>query len=166
MRTRALYAGSFDPITHGHLDIIRQACGLFDYVTVAVGQNPKKSGLFATEERVAMIASTLTEEFETFRVEVGSFEGSIATYARSIGASHIIRGLRQVSDFNDEFVFNGAIQKIAPDLPMAYFICKSDYLHVSSSTARELASLGEDISWLVPPKVQHFLEVKFSSSNA
>jgi pantetheine-phosphate adenylyltransferase len=160
---KALYAGSFDPITLGHLDVLRQACDVFDVVHVAVGQNPKKSGLFTPEERMALILTSMGGEIDSSKVEVGCFQGSAAKYARSIDATHLIRGLRQVSDFNDEFVYNGAMQQIAPDLPMAYFICRSEFLHVSSSTARELASLNEDVSWLVPPRVERGLQMKFQT---
>jgi pantetheine-phosphate adenylyltransferase len=159
---KALYAGSFDPITLGHLDVLRQACDVFDVVHVAVGQNPKKAGLFTPTERMALVLSSMPGSINSSKVEVGSFEGSAAKYARSIGATHLIRGLRQVSDFNDEFVYNGAMQQIAPDLPMAYFICRSEYLHVSSSTARELASLSEHVDWLVTPNVSRALKEKFA----
>lgn len=160
---KALYAGSFDPITLGHLDVIRQVCGVFDEVVVAVGQNPKKQGLFDHTDRKKMIRDCLTPELTgSSNVDVNSFKGSVATFAREIGATHIVRGLRQVSDFNDEFVFNGAIQQIAPNLAMAYFICRSEFLHVSSSTARELASLNEHVGWLVTPNVSRALKEKFA----
>lgn len=168
LRCKALYAGSFDPFTLGHMDIVKQAIGTFEEVHIAIGTNPKKTRLFTVEESLAHIRHDLIHYLNHdptkshSRITIGEYTGkSIARYAREVGASHIVRGLRQVSDFNDEFQLNGAINEVAPYLYMTYFISSSKYLHVSSSMARELASLGEPIQWLVSPFVEKALFCKF-----
>jgi pantetheine-phosphate adenylyltransferase len=163
-RTRALYAGSFDPITRGHLDIIEKALKTFDIVHVAVGINPLKTGLFDVAERLDLIGrSVMDVDLAGEPVEVGSFAGeSVTKYARRIGATHIVRGLRQSSDFDDEFRYHGVFGRLEPTIPMIHIICRESFLHVSSSTARELASLQEDVSWLVTESVERALGGKFS----
>ena len=169
-RTRAIYAGSFDPITLGHLDIIQKALLTFDVVHVAVGINPLKAGLFDIDERLDLIARSVMDLDLTGQgarvlppqVEVGAFEGeSVIKYAHRVGATHIVRGLRQSSDFDDEFRYHGVFGRLEPSIPMIHLICRETFLHVSSSTARELASLGEDVSWLVTPSVERALRAKF-----
>lgn len=169
-RTRALYAGSFDPITRGHLDIIQKALKTFDVVHVAVGTNPLKSGLFDAAERVELIRESVMDldlagagaRVLPEQVEVGAYVGeSVIKYARRIGATHVVRGLRQASDFDDEFRYHGVFGRLDATIPMVHFICQETYLHVSSSTARELASLHEDVSWLVTPSVARALRGKF-----
>ena len=169
-RTRAIYAGSFDPITLGHLDIIQKALLTFDVVHVAVGINPLKAGLFDIDERLDLIARSVMDLDLTGQgarvlppqVEVGAFEGeSVIKYAHRVGATHIVRGLRQSSDFDDEFRYHGILGRLEPNMPMIHIICRETFLHVSSSTARELASLGEDVSWLVTTSVERALRAKF-----
>lgn len=172
-QTRALYAGSFDPITRGHLDIIQSALKTFDEVHVAVGANPLKSGLFEVDERLDLIAQSIMDldlgagapggpRALPTQVGVGAFVGeSVLKYARRIGATHIVRGLRQSSDFDDEFRYHGVFGRLDPTIPMVHFICRETFLHVSSSTARELASLQEDVAWLVTPSVEAALRRKF-----
>lgn len=170
---KALYAGSFDPITHGHMNIIVKSMNLFDEVHVGIGKNPNKSGLFTMDERLSILDQTLEDEIfrpirhgrhveEPCTLTTGIYEGSLARYAREIGATTLVRGLRQVSDFNDEFALHGALQKIAPDLNVVHLICDEKYLHVSSSTAREVYRLGEDFGdWLVPTASAIALRNKF-----
>jgi pantetheine-phosphate adenylyltransferase len=160
--TKALYAGSFDPITRGHLDIIGKALRTFDTVHVAVGANVRKVRMFGVEESQQLIVQSTTERwpedaatlFES-ALEVGEFTNqSLVAYARSIGATHIVRGLREASDFNDEFNLHGVAGRIDPTILMAHFICEAPFLHVSSSTAKELDAVGEPIGWLVMPSVE------------
>lgn len=161
---KAIYAGSFDPITLGHLDIVEKALTMFDHVHIGIGLNPKKKGLFDPKVRGLLIDGALNHTFGPDwhdRLSYSFYEGALDDAARNVGATHIVRGLRQVSDFNDEFVLHGAMRMIAPDLQMVHIICDSKYLHVSSSTARELASLAKPINWLVTPNVQKELENKF-----
>jgi pantetheine-phosphate adenylyltransferase len=169
--TRALYAGSFDPVTRGHLDILQKALTTFDLVHVAVGINPLKTGLFQVPERLELIRQSVmdldlagsSERDLPEQVEIGSYAGeSVIKYARRIGATHVVRGLRQASDFDDEFRYHGVFGRLDATIPMVHFICQETFLHVSSSTARELASLKEDVSWLVTPSVASALHKKFS----
>lgn len=163
--TKALYAGSFDPVTRGHLDIIGKALRTFDVVHVAVGTNVRKTRLFEVEESRDLIVRSITEHWPQAAgpagvlfdgaLEVGEFANrSLLAYARGIGATHIVRGLREASDFNDEFNLHGVAGRIDPSILMVHFICESQFLHVSSSTARELAQMGERIDWLVMPCVE------------
>lgn len=170
-RTRAIYAGSFDPITRGHLDIIQRALLTFDVVHVAIGVNPLKRGLFTTDERLDLIRQSVMDlELGGPRelppqIEVGAFQGeSVIKYAHRVGATHIVRGLRQSSDFDDEFRYHGILGRLEPNMPMIHIICRETFLHVSSSAARELASLGEDVDWLVTPSVEPALRAKFSEA--
>jgi pantetheine-phosphate adenylyltransferase len=166
-RTKALYAGSFDPITRGHLDIIGKALMTFDAVHVAIGTNVKKQRTFSVEQSQRLITRSVVELWpEADAVPQGNslFEGtleigeyanqSLIKYARTIGATHIVRGLRESSNFNEEFNLHGVAGRIDPTIPMVHFICDAQFLYVSSSTAKELDAMGEDIAWLVMPSVQ------------
>jgi pantetheine-phosphate adenylyltransferase len=162
--TKALYAGSFDPVTRGHLDIIGKALLTFDTVHVAVGTNVRKQRAFGVEESQQLIARSITERWPEAAtggtlfdgaLEVGEFANrSLIAYARKIGATHIVRGLREASDFNEEFNLHGVAERIDPSIPMVHFICEAQFLHVSSSTAKELDTMGERIDWLVMPCVE------------
>lgn len=156
-----LYVGSFDPITLGHLDIVSQACVVFDHVVIAVGVNPTKinTSRFSLEERMELIKSS-SREIGISNIEVMSYTGSMMQAARDTNATSIIRGLRQMSDFNDEFLINGMVARTLPDVPIAYFICKQEYLHVSSSSVKQLADLDEEFSWMVTPSVKRAIERK------
>lgn len=164
-RTKALYAGSFDPVTRGHLDIIGKALMTFDAVHVAIGVNPRKQRSFGLGESLRLIARSVVERWPEAQtggdalfdgaLQIGEFAGqSLIGYARSIGATHIVRGLREASDFGDEFNLHGVAERLDPTIPMAHFICDSRFLHVSSSMAKELDAVGEDIGWLVMPSVE------------
>jgi len=165
-RTKALYAGSFDPITRGHLDIIGKALMTFDAVHVAIGTNVRKQRAFNVEESLRLVAQSVVElwpEAAAERsgplcggaLELGEYANqSLLRYARAIGATHIVRGLREASDFNDEFNLHGVAGRIDASILMVHFICDAPFLHVSSSTAKELDAVGEDIGWLVMPSVE------------
>jgi pantetheine-phosphate adenylyltransferase len=169
--TKALYAGSFDPVTRGHLDIIGKALMTFDAVHVAIGANVRKTRTFGVEESRRLIARSVAERWPDAvsapqggdqdpvlfggALEVGDYAGqSLIGHARQIGATHIVRGLREASDFNDEFNLHGVAGRIDPSILMVHFICEAQFLHVSSSTAKELDSVGEPIGWLVMPCVE------------
>ncbi len=163
-RTKALYAGSFDPITRGHLDIIGKALMTFDAVHVAIGTNVRKTRTFSVEESQHLIVQSIGEHWPEALSGGGLFDGaldvgeyanqSLIAYARRIGATHIVRGLREASDFNEEFNLHGVASRIDPSIPMVHFICEAQFLHVSSSTAKELDAMGEGIGWLVMPSVE------------
>src|SRR5678815_2643309 len=165
-RTKALYAGSFDPVTRGHLDIIGKALRTFDTVHVAVGTNVRKARLFGVEESQRLLVQSITELWPDAApngaaslfdgaLEVGEYTNqSLVAYSHRIGATHIVRGLREASDFNEEFNLHGVAGRIDPSSPMVHFICEAQFLHVSSSTAKELDGIGESIGWLVTPCVE------------
>ncbi|CAN5741443.1 pantetheine-phosphate adenylyltransferase [soil metagenome] len=165
--TKALYAGSFDPVTRGHLDIIGKALKTFDAVHVAIGTNVRKARTFGVQESRRLILDSITELWPEAAnpdapdslfggaLEVGDYANrSLIGYANEIGATHIVRGLREASDFNDEFNLHGVAGRIDPRVLMVHFICESQFLHVSSSTAKELDFVGESIGWLVMPCVE------------
>jgi pantetheine-phosphate adenylyltransferase len=171
---RALYAGSFDPITKGHLDVISQALEVFDEIVVAIGINLAKTRTFPMDIAIPQLLKALAERFpnaalrsvagEPFakdetrhRITVGAFDGSIITAAEMFECNVIMRGFRQVSDFNDEFRYNGIVTKSC-DIPMVYFICKAEFLHVASSAVKEMALVKLPIDWLVTPSVEQDLK--------
>jgi len=165
-RTRALYAGSFDPVTRGHLDIIGKALMTFDAVHVAIGTNVRKTRMFGVEDSRRLLVQSIAELWPDATpgpsgvmlggaLEVGEYANqSLIAYARRIGATHIVRGLREASDFNEEFNLHGVAERIDPSIQMVHFICEAQFLHVSSSTAKELDAVGEQIGWLVMPCVE------------
>jgi pantetheine-phosphate adenylyltransferase len=168
--TRALYAGSFDPLTRGHLDIIAKANATFDHVQIGIGVNQAKQGFFPMETRFRLIGQSLEEcdlpdiqaAYADGRISIGHYsEVSIIRFAKATECTHIVRGLRQAGDFNDEFALAGVAGHLDSQVIFTHFICQEKFLHVSSSFARELASLDEDISWLVTPVVEEALKKEF-----
>ena len=164
-----LYVGSFDPVTRGHIDILGKSVLTFHRIYVAVGVNPNKTGFFDIETRESLIRSAIQEcddsnvklAYQRGRIVVGSYKGlSLIQYARKVEATHIVRGLRQIGDFNDEFALTGIAGHLDNSLIFTHFICREEFLHVSSSTARELSSLKENIEWLVTPSVEKALREK------
>lgn len=155
---KALYVGSFDPFTLGHADIVRQALMVCDEVHIGIGDNPKKTPMFSLPQRIQMIDKTFEESsLWDARVSISHYSGSMMQEARNLKVCAIVRGLRQISDFGDEFTINGMVARSLPSVPMIYFICRQDFLHVSSSSVKEMASLGEDISWMVAPAVSDMI---------
>lgn len=155
----ALYPGSFDPVTNGHLDIASRAARLFDTVVMAVFDKPNKNLLFNTAQRLDLLREA-TRDIP--RIKVDAYSTLTVEYARSIGASVIVRGLRATTDFEHEFQMAQINQTLAPDIDYITFMAGHQYTFFSSSTVRELASLGGDVSWLVPPHVVAALEQTFS----
>ena len=165
-RTKALYAGSFDPVTRGHLDIIGKALMTFDTVHVAIGTNVKKVRTFSVADSQKLIIQSVIDRWPEAAADASGalFGGalevdeytnqSLIAYARKISATHIVRGLREASAFNEEFNLHGVAERIDPSIPMVHFICDAQFLHVSSSTAKELDAVGEAIDWLVTPSVE------------
>lgn len=160
---RAVYPGSFDPAHNGHLDIVNRAARVFDEVIVAVYANPAKKVLFRVEERVALLTDMVGG---IPNVKVAPFYGLAADFVRQVEAMAIIRGLRVFSDFELEFRMALANRRLAPEIELVTFIADERHLHISSSTVREIASLGGDVSWMVPPIVQRALAVKFSEQRS
>jgi pantetheine-phosphate adenylyltransferase len=154
----ALYPGSFDPVTRGHEDLIRRSLALADRLVVAVALNATKTPLFTVEERTAMLRAVLTGED---RVEVRSFEGLLADFARSVGATMVIRGLRAVSDFEYEFQMALMNRQLHQDLETVFLVPDLELTFVSSSIVREVARFGGDVTSFVHPAVVKALRTKF-----
>ena len=155
---KAIYPGTFDPITYGHLDIIKRSVRLFDHVVVAVSSNPSKNPLFTTDERVALIKEVCDIE----NVSIDSFNGLLVDYAETQSATALIRGLRAVSDFEYEFQMALVNRKLSEKLTTVFLMPHEQYTHLNSSIVREVASFHGDVSPYVPPAVVRELERKFS----
>ena len=154
----AVYPGSFDPITKGHEDLIRRSLAFVDRVVVAVAVNVAKQPLFTLEERVGLIRETVRLP----GVDVQSFEGLLVEFARRIGASVIVRGLRAVSDFEYEFQMALMNRNLDPKLETVFLVPAFDLTYLSSSLVREVARFGGDVSQLVHPAVHQALKRKFA----
>jgi pantetheine-phosphate adenylyltransferase len=155
----AVYPGSFDPITNGHVDIIARGARLFDRIIIAVLVNSDKRPVFSIEERV----ETAREVFRTEpTVEVDAFEGLLIDFARQKGASVIVRGLRAVSDFEYEFQMALMNRRLAPDIETVYMMPAAAYTYISSRLVREVFTLGGAVGGLVPEAVEARLRRKFS----
>jgi pantetheine-phosphate adenylyltransferase len=156
----AVYPGSFDPLTHGHLDIVDRAARIFDRVVIAVLDNPSKRPLFTTGERVTMIRESLGERPS---VEVSTFAGLTIDFARQVGARVIVRGLRAVSDFESEFQMALMNRRLEPDITTVFIPTSLRHLFLSSSLIKELAEFGGDISEFVPANVVGPLKQRLST---
>ncbi len=155
----AIYPGTFDPITNGHLDIIQRAATIFDRVTVAITTNPSKKPLFEVSERMQMIRQ-LTASYPS--VEVDSFTGLLVDYVKSKGATAIVRGLRAVSDFEYEFQMALVNRKIAETVETVFLMPNEKYTYLNSTIVKEVAAFGGDVSRFVPPEVLVLLNKKLS----
>lgn len=147
----AVYPGSFDPITNGHVDVIRRASAVFDRLVVAVLANPKKTPLLPVDMRISIIRSALAAEgLGSDRVEVAAFDGLTVDYCRERGATAIVRGLRAISDFDSEMQLAHNNRVLAPEVDSVFFMTSVDNGFVSSSLVKEIASFGGDVSSMVP----------------
>ncbi|MEA5112960.1 MAG: pantetheine-phosphate adenylyltransferase [Geobacteraceae bacterium] len=155
----AVYPGSFDPITFGHLDIINRALKIFDEVIIAVARNERKSPLFTIEERVDLIQSVLKENG---RVKVDTFDGLLVDYARSRKSQAIVRGLRAISDFEYELQMAQINRGISKDVETVFLMTSVFYSFLSSSMVKEVHSLNGPIDGLVPPLVKKALDAKLN----
>ena len=156
----AVYPGGFDPVTNGHLDIVARAASLFDEVIVAVYPRGAND-LFSLEERVGMFAEA-TADMPNVRVE--GFSGLVVSYARSVGATVLVRGMRAVTDFEAELDMALMNKKMAPEVESVYLITSLEHLFISASRIREIASLGHPVTDLVPPNVARALADRFGES--
>lgn len=160
--TEAVYPGSLDPITHGHLDMIDRANRIFDNIHVAVVTNPSKEPLFSTQKRVELIEE-VTDDRPS--VSVGSFNGLLVDYIKQRGSQVILRGLRALSDFEYEFQMSMMNKRLAEDVETMYMMTGEDHSFVSSSLVKEVAEYGGDVSSLVPQPVERALTRKFEDYN-
>ncbi len=158
MKKIAIYPGSFDPITYGHLDIVNRGLSVFDEIIVAVACNSQKSGLFTIEERVDLIREVVKNEK---RVSVDTFSGLLIDYVASREAQVIIRGLRAISDFEYEFQIAQMNSCISENVETLFMMTSLQYGYLSSSIVKEVCSLKGNIDSFVPPEVKHALRKKY-----
>ncbi|HEY6837305.1 MAG TPA: pantetheine-phosphate adenylyltransferase [Geobacteraceae bacterium] len=157
-RKKAVYPGSFDPITYGHLDIIRRGLRIFDEVIIAVARNSAKNALFSIEERVDLIREVVADNE---RAKVDTFDGLLVDYVLSQQATVIIRGLRAVSDFEYEFQIAQMNRGISTEVETLFMMTSVPYSYLSSSIVKEVSSLNGPVDGLVPPLVKQALADKF-----
>ena len=157
MARTAIYPGSFDPLTNGHLAIIQRGLKVFDRMVVAVANNPEKKPLFGVDERRDLIAGAVNGDA---RVEVDAFEGLLVDYCRRKNVHTVIRGLRAMSDFEYEFQLANMNRKLLPDFEAVFVMTGEDYFYVSARLVREIAQFGGEVSGLVPPNVAAALRKK------
>jgi pantetheine-phosphate adenylyltransferase len=154
----SVYPGSFDPITNGHLDVIKRGTKVFDKVVVAVGDNPAKKALFTKDERVEMIRE-VTKSFKN--VEVEGFDGLVVDYVHKRKATVILRGIRTISDFEYEYQMALTNRTFAQDIETVFVMAHEEYSFVSSRFIKEAASMGGDVSSFLPKEVEKRLKAKF-----
>jgi pantetheine-phosphate adenylyltransferase len=156
--TLALYPGSFDPLTNGHLNLIRRGLNLFDHLIVAVAENVRKQGLFTVDERMEMMRQAVKDEA---RVEIATFKGLLVDYAKQRQASCVLRGLRAVSDFEFEFQLAHMNRRLGGGLETVFMMTGEEHFYVSSQLVREIASFHGNVTGLVPNNVERRLKEKF-----
>lgn len=159
---RAIYPGSFDPVTLGHMDIIRRSSNIVDELIVGVLNNNAKTPLFSVEERVRMLEEA-TKELKNVRVI--PFEGLLIDFVRKMDAKLVIRGLRAITDFEYELQMAQTNHKLAPDIETTFLTTSLEYSFLSSTTVKEIASFGRDISQFVPPIVNEKIKEKMEIKN-
>lgn len=155
----AIYPGSFDPMTKGHMDVLERASSMFDKVIIAVLDNTQKKCLLPTKKRVELIKKSVSG---LENVSVDSFDGLTIEYARQQGATVLIRGLRAVSDFEYEMQLSQMNSSLAPEINTIFLITKPEYNFISSSAIKEIVMMGGDISQFVPIEVKDYLEEKYN----
>ena len=158
MSSLAVYPGSFDPITNGHLDLIQRGLRIFDQIIVAVAKNPAKSSLFTVEERIEMIRVAVGE---TTRVKIDTFQGLLVDYVRSQNARIILRGLRAITDFDYEFQMNMMNRRLEPEIETVFLMTGLTWVFLSSSILKEAAVHGGNIEGMVPPYVYKQIRKKY-----
>ncbi len=156
--SKAIYPGSFDPVTYGHIDIIRRAAKIFDELTVSVLNNKVKTPLFSVDERVKMLQEVCKD---IPNVKIDSFSGLLADYASECGTDVIIRGLRAITDFEYELQMAQTNHKIAEHVDTVFLTTSLEYAYLSSTTVKEVASFGKDVTQFVPPCVAEKIYEKY-----
>jgi pantetheine-phosphate adenylyltransferase len=157
--TTAVYPGSFDPITNGHIDVIGRAAGVFDHVIVAVLENPRKEPLLTTDDRVAVIRAALTATGHASEaITVETFDGLTVDFCARVGAGFIVRGLRAISDFETEMQLAHNNRRLAPTVDTVFFMTAVEHGYVSSSLVKEIARFGGDVRGMVPKPARDALQ--------
>lgn len=157
MTKLAVYPGSFDPVTNGHLDVLKRALKIFDKVIIAVGENPNKEYLFSAKERIDM----LEKSTKGLNIEIDHFSGLLIHFAKKKKATAIVRGLRAVSDFDSEFQTALMNRKIDSKIETVFIMTRGMYCYLSSSLIKEVASLGSKLNGMVPASVEKRLKERF-----
>ena len=156
----AVYPGSFDPITNGHLDVVRRAARVFDKVVVAVLANPRKQPLLAADVRVAVIEQAVAADPELAgRVSVQAFDGLTVDFCHRVGAASLVRGLRAIADFETEMQLAHNNHELAPDVDTVFFMTSLEHSYISSSLVKEIALFGGDVARMLPPAAAMALAV-------
>lgn len=165
METLALYPGSFDPITYGHLDILERATELFDDVIITIAVNNKKETVFSGDERQALIEECLKDKPWVNQVEIQQFTGLLVDFAKERNAQTLVRGVRQVSDFEYEFRMALTNRRLAPEVDTVFLMPNEQLTFISASLVREIAYWGGDLSSFVPDHVAEALHNKFQNKD-
>lgn len=155
---KAVYPGSFDPITYGHIDIAKRALKVFDKLVILVSDNPNKKGVFDSSERVELIKHCLKDDLD--RIEIAISHDLTVKATKKLGATHIVRGLRAVTDFEYEFQLTHANRVLEKGIDSIFFMTDNKYSFLSSSTVREIALFGGDLSHFVPPFIEEAINKK------
>jgi pantetheine-phosphate adenylyltransferase len=163
VKRRAIYPGSFDPVTNGHLDIIERACHLFDEVVVAILINPNKAPLFTVEERVEMLGDVLNSHFPQVRVD--TFTGLLVEYAVRQQAQAVVRGIRAISDYEYELQMALMNRRLAPSVETIFLMAPQEYSFISSRLVKEVFTLGGSVEGFVPPLVIERMKAKTGGSS-
>jgi pantetheine-phosphate adenylyltransferase len=160
-----IYPGTFDPITNGHSDIIRRAIKIVDRLVIGVARNDSKGPLFATDERVEIVRDEVAhlENGDAERIEVRAFDSLLMHFAKSVGASVIVRGLRAVSDFENEFQMAAMNARLNPEIETVFLMASDRFQFISSRLVKEIGALGGDISHFVSPRVALRLAERFAN---
>lgn len=158
MKNIAVYAGTFDPITLGHVDLVERALNIFDQIVVAIAASPNKKPLFSLEERVALSKTILSTYHQ---VDVIGFEGLLLDFVKAHGANVLLRGLRTVTDFDYEFQLASMNRYLNPAIESMFLMPAENFMYISSSLVREVASLGGDVTGFVPELIVQALNKKF-----
>ncbi|HET7031051.1 MAG TPA: pantetheine-phosphate adenylyltransferase [Candidatus Limnocylindrales bacterium] len=155
--TTAVYPGSFDPVTNGHLDVIERAAAVFDRIVVGVLENPRKQPLLAVADRIELIRGALAGSTAAGRVDVAGFDGLTVDFCRTVDARFIVRGLRAISDFETEMLLAHNNRRLAPDVDTVFFMTSIEHSYVASSLVKEIATFGGDVSAMVPTAAREAL---------
>jgi pantetheine-phosphate adenylyltransferase len=161
--TTAIYPGSFDPLTFGHIDILERSVRLFDRIVIAILTNSQKSPMFTIEERLAMVRDTVTQRFPKVEIEVDVFHGLLVDYAKRKNAQVIVRGIRAVTDYEYELQMALMNRRLAPEIETVFMAPAENYSYLSSQLVKEIAGHGGSVTGLVPERVEMRLKDKFKN---